>query len=130
MNNKPTIHTALTWLIALVWLANGLFCKVLNLVPRHRQIVGTILGSSHAGLFTIAIGVAETCMALWILTGIKPRLNAICQAVIIAVMNILEFLLVPGLLLWGRLNIVFALIFIVIILYNQFVLNNINNPQA
>lgn len=42
-----TIHRILTYLIAAVSLINGLFCKVLNLVPRHRQIVAEILGEDH-----------------------------------------------------------------------------------
>ncbi|WP_245705453.1 hypothetical protein [Chitinophaga filiformis] len=43
-------------------------------------------------------------MAVWILSGIKSRLNAILQMVVVAAMNIPEFFLVPDLLLWGRLN--------------------------
>lgn len=93
------------------------------MVPRHTQIVSAILGGEHARLLTMLIGVAETCMAVWIIIGITPKLNAIVQAVVIAVMNVLEFMLVPQLLLWGRLNIVFAFLFIVVILYNEFVLN-------
>jgi hypothetical protein len=30
-----TGYQLLNYLIAAVWLVNGLFCKVLNLVPRH-----------------------------------------------------------------------------------------------
>ena len=62
-------------------------------------------------------------MAIWILSKIKPKLNAITQIIIIATMNILEFILVPGLLLWGKFNIVFAFIFILIIYSNTFYLN-------
>src|SRR5687767_14272275 len=99
-----TINKLLNYCIAAVWLANGLFCKVLNLVPRHQQIVARILGGHYAALITKLIGVAEIGMAAWIVTGILPRLNAVMQIMIIAVMNVLEFLLVPDLLLWGRLN--------------------------
>src|SRR5215213_1313186 len=88
--------------IAAVWLINGLLCKVLNLVPRHRQIVANILDSPHAGTLTILIGLGETTMSLWILSGIWPKLNAITQIIVIIAMNILEFILVPDLLLWGR----------------------------
>ena len=42
-----TTHQVLHYLIAAVWLANGLFCKVLNLVPRHQQIVARILGKTR-----------------------------------------------------------------------------------
>jgi len=107
----------LKYLVAAVWLVNGLFCKVLNLVPRHRQIVARIIGDSHAAALTRAIGFAEIAMAVWILSGIKPRLNAITQIVVIASMNTLEFILAPDLLLWGRFNALYASLFILLILY-------------
>ncbi len=113
----------LTYLIAVVWFANGLFCKVLNLVPRHEQIVARILGSEYAGIFTKAIGVSEILMAVWILSRIKTRLNTVTQILIVAAMNILEFILAPDLLLWGKFNSIFAFIFIVFIYFNEFVLN-------
>jgi hypothetical protein len=117
------IHTALNYSIAAVWMANGLFCKLLNLVPRHRQIVAAILGADHATLLTRAIGISETLMAVWIVSGIGSRVCAMTQILIIAVMNILEFLLVPDLLLWGRANSVFAFLFIIVIWYNEFILH-------
>jgi len=125
--NRRTIHTILCYFIAAVWIANGLFCKVLNLVPRHQEIVGRILGDEYAVLLTKAIGISEILMALWILSGIKARWNALAQALIIGIMNMLEFTLVPDLLLWGRLNIIFAGLFILLILYNEFLLNS--KPQ-
>jgi DoxX-like protein len=116
------ISKLLNYCIAVVWLANGLFCKVLNLVPRHQQIVSRILGEQYSVVFTKAIGIAETAMAIWIVSGIWPRLNAITQIAVIAIMNLLEFILVPDLLLWGRLNLLFAGMFILIIWYNSFYL--------
>lgn len=107
-------------MIALVWLANGLLCKVLNLVPRHQQIVGRILGETHAGLLTKLIGVSEILMAVWIISGIKSRLNAVAQMLIIAIMNCIEFVLAPDLLLWGKANSAFAFMFIALIYYNEF----------
>jgi len=50
------IHKILNLAIAAIWIVNGLFCKVLNLVPRHQQIVARILGSEYSRLFTIVIG--------------------------------------------------------------------------
>jgi hypothetical protein len=41
-------NTILNWCIAIVWLINGLFCKVLHFVPRHELIVGRIPGDGHA----------------------------------------------------------------------------------
>ncbi len=113
----------LTWLIALVWVANGLFCKVLDMVPRHREIVGRILGEEHAVLFTRLIGISEILMAVWIVSRIWSRVNAVAQMTIIATMNTIEFILAPDLLLWGKMNSVFALLFILVIGYNEFVLN-------
>ena len=122
MNDK-TIHKILTYFIATVWVANGLFCKVLNLVPRHQEIVARILGNEHSRLMTILIGLSETLMTVWILSGIKTRLNAATQILVIATMNTLEFILVPDLLLWGKANSIFAFLFILLIYYNEFRLN-------
>jgi DoxX-like family len=111
------LHHLLIYLIALVWLINGLYCKVLHQVPRHREIVGRILGESHADTLTLLIGLGEMLMAIWIFSRIKPTWCAWAQIMLIGSMNILEFFLVPDLLLWGRLNILFALLFILLIYY-------------
>ena len=118
------LNKYLNYLIAAVWIANGLFCKVLNLVPRHREIVARIIGGGHADVLTRVIGFSEIAMAVWILSGIKTKLNALTQAVVIATMNGLEFMLAPDLLLWGRFNALFAFLFILLILYNEFYLRN------
>ena len=110
----------LKYCFALVWFANGLLCKVFNLVPRHQQIVAGILGEPHARLFTVFIGVSEICMGIWILSNLFPRLNAVAQIIVIAAMNALEFILVPDLLLWGRFNSLFAGLFICIIAFDHF----------
>lgn len=116
-------HKTLTYCVAAVWIVNGLFCKVLNLVPRHEQIVSAILGNGFSQLFTILIGLSEMVMAVWIITGFKSKFNAIAQILIVLVMNTLEFILVPDLLLWGKFNSVFAFLFILVVYYNEFILN-------
>lgn len=121
---KQSLYKGILYFIALVWLANGLFCKVFNLVPRHQEIVSGILGVPNARLLTVLIGISETLMAIWIISEIKPRLNAITQILIIAIMNTLEFILVPDLLLWGRFNAIFAFLFILLIYYNEFYMRN------
>lgn len=120
-----TGHKLLNYFIATVWIANGLFCKVLNLVPRHEEIVGRILNLDRpsANLITILIGFSEIGMAIWILSGLWTRLNAATQILVIATMNILEFVLVPDLLMWGKANSIFAFLFILLIYYNEFHLN-------
>ena len=122
MTNKK-IHTILTYCVALVWIINGLFCKILNFVPRHKQIISEILGDDYAQIFTRLIGFSEVVMAVWILSKFKHRLNATIQIAIVGLMNILEFILVPELLLWGKLNSLFAFIFILVVYLNEFYLN-------
>lgn len=129
MTNK-TLHAILIYFIAAVWIANGLFCKVLNLVPRHQEIVARILGEEYSGILVKVIGVSEILMAVWILSKVKSRLNASAQIIIILTMNIIEFAIASDLLLWGKTNIIFALLFIVVIFYNEFVLNKKLNQQT
>lgn len=121
---KRKFHIFINTLIASIWLINGLFCKVLDLVPRHKLIVAEILQLDQvpARNVTIFIGLAETLMAAWIFTGIRSRLNAISQIIIVAMMNTIEFICVPDLLLWGKLNSLFAFILILAIAYNEFAL--------
>ena len=116
-------YRVLTYLIAAVWGINGLICKLLNLVPRHEQIVAAILGEEFSRPLTLLIGISEMLMAVWILSGFRTRLNAIAQITLVAIMNILEFILVPELLLWGRFNALFAFLFIVLVYYQEFVLH-------
>lgn len=108
----------LTFLIAAVWLVNGFVCKVLGFVPRHQEIVGRILGESYADVLTLMIGLAECVMAVWVLSKFKPRLCAAVQIVVVLTMNVIEFFLVPDLLLFGRLNFVIALLFVAVVFYN------------
>lgn len=116
------LHKLLSYCIAFVWIANGLFCKILNLVPRHEQIVARILGSTYSKPLTIIIGLLEIIMAVWILSKFKTKLNAIAQITVVATMNTLEFILVPDLLLWGKFNSLFAFMFILVVYFNEFYL--------
>jgi hypothetical protein len=118
-----TIHKILTYSIALIWIINGLLCKVFNLVPRHEQIVSSILGDDFSRILTVLIGLSEIVIAIWILSRFKSKINAIFQIGIIATMNTMEFILVPDLLLFGKFNSLFAIILIVVIYLNEFHFN-------
>ncbi len=118
MTRRQT-HAVLTVLIAAVWLGFGLFCKVLDLVPRHEEIVERILGTSYAASITRLFGVLEVLMSLWVLSGFRRRLNAIAQMLLVGVMNVLEAVLAPDLLLWGHLNALFAIAFICVVYVNE-----------
>jgi hypothetical protein len=120
------LKKSITYFIALVWLINGLFCKILNLVHRHQEIVGRILGHNFSVIFTKAIGVSEVLMVVWILSKIKPRWCAIFQIFIIATMNTIEFFAVPDILLFGHINAIVATLFIALIYFNEFHLEPTN----
>jgi len=129
MQRPIAIKTLLNVLIAIVWLANGLICKVLNLVPRHQLIIARILGEQHAPLFTMAIGVSEILMAVWIISRIMPKLCAITQMLIVMLMNIIEFTLAPDLLLFGHINLLIAIGFVAVIYFDTFVINQRHHNQ-
>jgi hypothetical protein len=123
MNLRRLLYLLVTILICLVWFVNGFFCKVLNLVPRHQQIVARILGEHYSLLITKAIGVSEILMIVWIVSKFKSRFCAVLQMVIVGTMNVIEFILAPDLLLFGKMNIVFAFVFIALIYGNEFLLS-------
>lgn len=106
--------------IAAVWLINGLYCKLLGGVPRHEAIVGRILGEEYSSELITIIGISEVLVAVWILTGIVPRICAIFQITLVLLMNVLEFWLIPDLLLWGRANFLFALLFVLVVYVTEF----------
>lgn len=86
----PPLLTFLRIGTAAVWLVFGLVFKVLHAVPRHDQIVAAVLGPQIARPLTIAIGAAETLLALWILSTRWPRTCAAVQTLAIVAMNTLE----------------------------------------
>ena len=103
---------------------------MLDFVPRHQQIVARILGDTYSRTLTVTIGVLEMAMAAWILSNIKARFNALFQMAVVATMNIVEYILAPDLLLWGRINSLFALLFILVIYVNEFHLNKTNDSTV
>ena len=60
-----------------------LAAKVLNLVPRHTAIVAAILGDAHARPLTLAIGLSEVALGVWILTGRRRRATAWLQITLV-----------------------------------------------
>lgn len=113
----------LTWfqfLFAAVWLVNGLYCKVMDGVPRHREIVSRILGEEHSLLLTRLIGFSELVMAAWILSGIRWKWSCAAQIGAVALMNVIEFVLAPDLLLFGKFNSLVALAYITVVAWAGF----------
>jgi uncharacterized membrane protein YphA (DoxX/SURF4 family) len=89
----------LTVFIGCVWVFHGLFSKLAGGIPRHRQIVGRILGEGMADQATWVIGILEIALGLWIFSGIKRRACAWVQTLALIVMNFLEILLAKDLLI-------------------------------
>ena len=112
----------LTCAIAGVWFVNGLTCKILNWVPRHQEIVGEILGKEYAYSLTKLIGTGEVGIGVWVLSGIYSRFSTIVQIALVMGMNILEFALVSEMLLWGKVNLVFAFLFSIVLFWKEFIL--------
>lgn len=104
---------------AFIWLINGLLFKVLAWIPRHEEIVGEILNLEEASLLTTLIGSGETILGIIILMNWKPKLMAWLQVFLILSMNIIEFVLVPHLLMFGNWNLLFATFLSFGILLNQ-----------
>lgn len=111
------MHRPAIFLQAMVWLVNGLYCKVLGLVPRHEAIVARILGPENAVVLTQLIGFGEILLSLWIASLIRPRLALIVQIVLVATMNLIEALLAPDLLLFGYGNTALAAAFIALLAF-------------
>jgi DoxX-like family len=114
--SRPVI-AALTFATAAVWLVFGISFKVLGLVPRHRLIVAAVLGDTAAGPVTVIIGAAETAMALWVLSGVRPRLCAAIQSLAITAMNTLELWLARDLLLAPLSMVCANILFLIVVWY-------------
>lgn len=126
--NYKMFYNSINLLISSVWLVNGLYCKVLNLVPRHQMIVERIITNKFSQEITILIGFSEIFMAIWILSRLKSRWSSVMQIAVVGIMNVLEFILVPDLLLWGRFNSVFAGLFILTVYTNEFIIKDRVSP--
>lgn len=69
------------------------------------------------------IGVAEILMSVWVLSRYKSKVCAWTQIVVVGTMNIIEFTLASDLLLWGRYNIIFAFLFMIVIFMNEYMVH-------
>lgn len=92
-----------SFVIAGVWLVNGLVAKLLGFAPRHEAIVARFFGEAAAPLLVRLIGLGEITMALWILSGRERWLCFLAQAFLIITMNTLELWQARDLLLFPRL---------------------------
>lgn len=87
---SPTLLLALQWLIGGVWIFHGLYSKLLNGIPRHRQIIERILGARMAPIATITIGLGEIALGAWAISAWQPLWCAAILTAVLVAMNILE----------------------------------------
>jgi hypothetical protein len=83
--------------VALVWLYQGLWCKLLARCPSHAVIVSPLpppIGGAAALLLPI-LGAIELMFALWVASAWRSRLAAMAQTTLLILMN-------GGGLIWGR----------------------------
>src|SRR5512135_3240713 len=75
--------------IAAVWLYEGLWCKLLGRLPSQERIVEAVpfLGPSAGPAFLKALGIVESLLGLWVLSGWEPVWAAIVQTVLLVGMN-------------------------------------------
>ena len=130
MKTQRHLLTTFTFLIAGVWLVFGLYCKVLNQVPRHEEIVAQILGTEQAALITRLIGFGEICIAIWVASRLFPILCALFQSALVLAMNVIEQVIAPELLHLGKGNFIVACIFVSVVWLHAFLLKKMQEETA
>jgi uncharacterized membrane protein YphA (DoxX/SURF4 family) len=75
--------------IAMVWLYQGLWCKVLGGAPRHEAVIASapFIGPVEARAAMVAIGLVECGLAVWVLLGWQRRWAALAQTALLVGMN-------------------------------------------
>jgi hypothetical protein len=83
--------------VAAVWLYEGLWCKILGRAPLQAQVVAAVphFGPRFGGKFLKTLGVVETALAVWVMSGIAPGACAIVQTALLVTLN-------ANGLLWAR----------------------------
>jgi hypothetical protein len=83
--------------VAAVWLYEGLWCKLLGREAHQVQVVEAVprLGPLVGRFFLKGLGVVETLVAIWVISGISPGLCALTQTALLVALN-------ANGLLWAR----------------------------
>jgi uncharacterized membrane protein YphA (DoxX/SURF4 family) len=81
------------WLIqvavAIVWLYEGLWCKLLGGEPRQVQVVEAVprCGPRIGRAFLKALGGVEVAIGVWVLSGVAPLVCAFIQTALLVTLN-------------------------------------------
>jgi uncharacterized membrane protein YphA (DoxX/SURF4 family) len=83
--------------VAAVWLYEGLWCKILGGEKRQLDVVTAVpgFGPKIGRQFLLVLGVVETLLALWVLSGVWPGWCAVAQTALLVMLN-------ANGLLWAR----------------------------
>lgn len=83
--------------VALVWLYEGLWCKLLGGDPNQRTIVTAVprFGPTLGVPFLLTLGAVETALGAWVLWGHAAFACAVAQTVLLVTLN-------ANGLLWSR----------------------------
>ena len=75
--------------VAGVWLYHGLWCKVLGRSPEQARVVADLPGLGRRGpkVLLLGLGAAETVLAGWVISGVRPRLAAATGTALVLAMN-------------------------------------------
>jgi hypothetical protein len=75
--------------VAAVWLYEGLWCKVLARSRHEFEVVEQVpfLAASTAHLLLRVLGVVETALGVWVLSGWQPIAAAIAQTALLVGLN-------------------------------------------
>lgn len=75
--------------IALVWLYEGLWCKLLGRMPHQLDVVAAhpMFDARSARWVLYGLGVVEVAIAGWVLSGLLPFWAALVQTVLLVGMN-------------------------------------------
>ncbi len=75
--------------VAGVWLYHGLWCKLLGRCPEQADVVASVPGlrGARAKAILLGIGVVETVLAVWVVSGRRPRAAAAVGTALVAGMN-------------------------------------------
>lgn len=83
--------------VAGVWLYEGVWCKLMGGAPNELRVVEAVpsYGPRFGKAFLTALGVVETLLGLWVLSGWAPGVCALVQTVLLVALN-------ANGLLWSR----------------------------
>ena len=74
--------------VALVWLYEGLWCKILGRARLQLDVVTAVpMLGRFGGPLLKTIGVVECGSAVWVVTGVAPGVCAIMQTALLVAMN-------------------------------------------